>query len=62
MFVGREKELNTLNEGYISPISELCILYGRRRIGKSTLLEKFVSNKKAFFYLAGKESKQQQPS
>lgn len=57
MFIGRENELNILNEAYASPNSEFCVIYGRRRIGKSTLLQHFVTDKSSFFYLAGRESK-----
>jgi len=60
VFVGRQRELSVLREGYDSPRSELCVLYGRRRIGKSTLLERFVRDRPAFFYLAGRESKRLQ--
>ena len=38
-----------LQESLESPTSEFCVLYGRRRIGKSTLLEEFVKDKPAFF-------------
>jgi hypothetical protein len=60
MFIGRKQELNILQKHYHSKISEFCILYGRRRIGKSTLLEEFTRNKFSFFYLAGKENKRLQ--
>jgi len=60
MFIGREGELQVLREGLESPASELCVLYGRRRIGKTTLLEEFVKDQPAFFYVAGRESKSQQ--
>ena len=49
MFIGRHRELRDLQAGLESPGSELCVLYGRRRIGKSTLLEEFVRDKPAFF-------------
>lgn len=60
MFIGREAELQVLREGLESSTSELCVLYGRRRIGKTTLLEEFVKDQPAFFYLAGRETKTQQ--
>ena len=60
MFIGRARELRVLQDGYESPRSEFCVVYGRRRIGKSTLLERFVEDKPAFFYLAGRESKRLQ--
>lgn len=49
MFVGRKNELALLQRAYESTKSELVVLYGRRRIGKSCLIQKF-SNKKQFFY------------
>ncbi|MBI4026890.1 MAG: AAA family ATPase [Verrucomicrobia bacterium] len=60
MFTGRQQELAILNEDFDSPRSELCVVYGRRRIGKSTLLEHFARGKPAFFFTAGKEPKRLQ--
>lgn len=60
MFIGRQVELGLLDDYYNSDRSEFCVLYGRRRIGKSTLLEKFTENKPSFFYLAGREPKRLQ--
>lgn len=60
VFVGREAELAMMDEGFGSPRAELCVVYGRRRVGKSTLLEHFVTGKPAFFFLAGRESKRLQ--
>ncbi|MCP4155114.1 MAG: AAA family ATPase [bacterium] len=41
MFVGRQKELELLEDAYTSPKSELVVIYGRRRIGKSSLVYQF---------------------
>ena len=41
MFVGRENELKTIQEAIASNRAELGIVYGRRRIGKSSLLMRF---------------------
>jgi len=60
MFIGRKNELELLKDHFQSELSEFCVLYGRRRIGKSTLLEEFTKHKTAFFYLAGREPKQLQ--
>ena len=60
MFIGRQSELRLLEEYYRSDRSEFCVLYGRRRIGKSTLLEKFTESKPVFFFLAGREPKLRQ--
>ena len=49
MFVGRKDELELLDEDYHSNKSELVVIYGRRRIGKSSLVNNFAKNK-AFFY------------
>lgn len=37
MIIGRDKELITLDKSYRSKKSELVVVYGRRRIGKSTI-------------------------
>jgi hypothetical protein len=52
MFIGREKELATLNKLYGEATFQLFILYGRRRVGKTTLLKEFCRNKNAIFYSA----------
>lgn len=52
MFVGREKELAELNELYGQDSFHLFILYGRRRVGKTTLLNEFSRDKDAIFYSA----------
>lgn len=46
MFIGRKKELQLLENLYESDKSELAVIYGRRRIGKSSLIEKFSESKK----------------
>jgi len=48
MFVGRKKELNLLEDAYRSPRGELVVIYGRRRIGKSSLVSHFAKNKPHF--------------
>lgn len=50
MFIGREKELNTLEKMYSSNSFECMVVYGRRRVGKTTLLNEFIKEKKAIFY------------
>lgn len=51
-FIGREGELAELNEMYARDTFQLFILYGRRRIGKTTLLNEFCKGKDAIFYSA----------
>lgn len=50
-FVGRVEELNYLEELYNSSKFEFCILYGRRRIGKTLLVSKFCEGKKSVFHM-----------
>ena len=50
MFIGRENELNYLNEKYLSKKAEFVVLYGRRRVGKTELLTEFCSDKPNLFY------------
>ena len=52
MFIGRERELKKLNEMYNSDKFEFAIIYGRRRVGKTFLIQEFIKNKKAIFYTA----------
>ena len=45
MFVGRKNELKLLNDAYRSEKDELVVLYGIRRIGKSSLVKCFAEKK-----------------
>ena len=58
MFIGRERELASLKEFYDRDGIGMTVIYGRRRIGKSTLIAEFVKDKKAIFYTATKYSLQ----
>ncbi|MBF0196199.1 MAG: AAA family ATPase [Planctomycetes bacterium] len=55
MFVGRKTELQLLEQSWNSPRGELVALYGRRRIGKSSLVEQFLQNKYNTLLLEGLE-------
>lgn len=48
-FIGREEELNVLNEQY-SLEHAFVVIKGRRRVGKSTLIEEFVKGKNHLYY------------
>ena len=52
MFFGRFNESETLNNLYKSSKSELLVMYGRRRIGKSTLVKNFMENKPFYSFEA----------
>ena len=55
MFIGREKELAALNKLYASDKFEFAVIYGRRRVGKTALINQFIKDKKAV-YFTGVES------
>ena len=52
MFIGRKKELNYLDSQYRNTESSLILLYGRRRVGKTALIEEFIKSKKHIYLLA----------
>jgi len=52
MFIGRERELADLNAMYLDDHFQLFVLYGRRRVGKTTLLNEFCKDKPTIFYSA----------
>lgn len=56
MFVGRENELRTLEEAYRHPGFQMVVVYGRRRVGKTTLLDRFAKGKPTIYFTAQEES------
>lgn len=58
-FVDRKSEMETLQNEYDRKGSSLVILYGRRRVGKTTLISEFIKDKEALFFLANEESEVQ---
>lgn len=50
--IGRKEELAYLNELYESNQFEFLIMYGRRRIGKTTILQEFSKHTNTMFYPA----------
>ena len=57
-FIGRDKELQSLEKEYERD-SSFVVIYGRRRVGKTTLIKEFIKNKTAFYYLATQELESQ---
>ncbi|MDR0887958.1 MAG: ATP-binding protein [Candidatus Methanoplasma sp.] len=49
-FSGRKEELQYLEKLYAESPIGTCAVYGRRRIGKTTLIEKFCEDKKAIIF------------
>ena len=53
-FVGRESELKEFHEIFTSSRFEFVVVYGRRRIGKTTLISKACEGHRTIFHLAAK--------
>ncbi|MBR3327103.1 MAG: ATP-binding protein, partial [Atopobiaceae bacterium] len=52
MFVGRQEELRRLERAYGTGTFQMVVVYGRRRVGKTTLISEFARNKRALFFTA----------
>ena len=50
--IGREAELERLEELYKSGRFEFLVMYGRRRVGKTTILQEFAGRHQVIFYSA----------
>ena len=57
-FIGRTAELAKLNAEYARD-GGFVVLYGRRRVGKTTLIKEFLKQKTAFYFLATEELESQ---
>ena len=59
MFVGRDRELADLNRRYESGQFEFAVIYGRRRVGKTTLINEFIKDKECILYSATETNSKQ---
>ena len=59
MFIGRQRELDELNKRYNSNKFEFMVIYGRRRVGKTALINEFIGDKKSIYFM-GVESNAKQ--
>lgn len=59
MFIGREKELGALERLYASDKFEFAVIYGRRRVGKTAIINEFTKNRPAI-YFTGVETNEKQ--
>lgn len=53
-FIGRQEELKALEREYQRD-SGFVVIYGRRRVGKTTLIKEFIKTKNALYFLATEE-------
>ena len=52
ILIGRKEELEHLYELYTSSSFEFLVMYGRRRVGKTTILQEFTKNTNSIFFPA----------
>lgn len=52
MFAGRQKELVKLESMYREESFQFAVIYGRRRVGKTTLISEFLKDKRAISYIS----------
>jgi AAA+ ATPase superfamily predicted ATPase len=52
MFVGRDFELDSLNKSYEKDSFQFPVIYGRRRVGKTTLINTLCKGKKTIYFVA----------
>ena len=52
MFVGRKDELEHLNKSYAREAFQFPVIYGRRRVGKTALINEFCRDKKTVYFVA----------
>lgn len=59
MFIGREKELTQLQKLYNSDKFQFAVIYGRRRVGKTAIINEFVKGKDSICF-TGVETNEKQ--
>ena len=52
MFVGRKHELESLNKSYDRDAFQFPVIYGRRHVGKTTLINEFCKGRKTVYFVA----------
>lgn len=55
-FINRKKELLALQKEYIRDEASFVVIYGRRRVGKTSLIKEFCKDKKKIMFLATEEN------
>jgi len=60
MFFDRKKELEFLEEKWISPKSQFIVLWGKRRVGKTELVKEFMKDKPHLYFLSESTNEREQ--
>lgn len=58
-FIDRDSELTTLQKEYERAGSSFVVIYGRRRVGKTALINEFCKDRKAVLFLATEENERE---
>ena len=61
MLLNRKRELAYLDNRYARPGAEFVVLYGRRRVGKTTLMYEWCQHKSALYFFAGPAQNRSSP-
>lgn len=56
MFIGRQRELDALERQWNDNRFTMIVLYGRRRVGKTALAQRFCANKRTLWFTAQEQS------
>lgn len=59
MFVARERELDALERMYRKDSFQMAVIYGRRRVGKTSLIDEFTKDKPTLFFTAQQKTTRQ---
>ena len=60
MFIGREREMAELERRYRQAGFGFPVIYGRRRVGKTRLLQEFIKGKRAVYFMATEQGEREQ--
>jgi len=59
-FYNRKEELDALSSAFTSPGSDVFVVYGRRRVGKTELVKEFCTDRPHTYFLAAQEAEHRQ--
>ena len=59
-FYNRKEELDALSSAFTSPGSDVFVVYGRRRVGKTELVKEFCTDRPHIYVLAAQEAEHRQ--
>ena len=58
-FINRKQELEALDKFWKDKSSQLVVIYGKRRVGKTELIKRFIQAKPAAYFLARRISEKE---